>query len=305
MSPTDHRDPLAADAALHLLADELIAGLRSGHEPVLAHVAVEGPHVRLGVKPLEGHHPSDLLVGFTAPDSWHALGVATRGHAYPIAERGVPADAAGRPRARVEVVALLSRSGELAHRVHVQGDDDLAAALGAVPDDASGEQIDLLHLALGLPTDPPPCGSDVFWTIEWLSALLGAAPHELATWDDVAALHPAMALLSRADGPSGDLDDDFVEVVTAFCNVCTWARLRSLVGAGRFTAPELVPSDAAWFDDGAFARFLLSRCPPLSMLRAQVDGHLRASLAARVETILDDLGIPAAPWPDKSGDEAA
>jgi len=138
-----------------------------------------------------------------------------------------------------------------------------------------------------------------------LSAVLGAAPDELATWDDVAALHPAMALLTRADDASRAHGDDFVDVVMAFCNVCTWTRLRSLVGDSRFTAPELVPSDAAWFDDGAFARFLLSRCPPLSMLRAQIDGHLPGSIADRVEVTLDELGVPAAPWPDPAGDEAA
>ena len=304
MSRTNRCDPVAADASLHLVADELVAGLRSGLEPSLVHVIVDGPHAQLGLKPLDGHHPSELLVGFTAPSSWHALGVATRGHAYPIAERGAASQS--RPRARVDVVALLSRSGELAHRVHVRGDDDLAAALGAAPDETTGEQIDLLRLALGLPTDPPPCRSDVFWTVEWLSGLLGAAPEEVVTWDDVIARHPAMALLTRT-GDAGDASrsDDFVDVVTAFCNVCTWGRLRSLVGDGRFTAPELVPSDAAWFDDGGFARFLLSPCPPLSMLRAQADGQLPDGLARRLHGTLDELGVPAAPWPDTAGGEAA
>lgn len=304
MSPSDRCDPVAADASIHLVADELLAGLRTGLEPALVHVAIDGPNAQIGLKPLDGHHPSDLLVGFTAPSSWHALGIATRGHAYPIADRGAPPSAVPRRRARVEVVALLSRSGELAHRVHVQDDDDLATALGSTPDGATGEQIDLLRLALGLPTDPPPCGSDVFWTIEWLSALLGDRSRDITEWDDVTARHPAVSLLMRAD----DVERrgaDFVDVVTAFHGVCTWPRLRSLVRDGRFTAPELIPSDADWFDDGGFARFLLSRCPPLSMLRSQVDDQLPSSLADRLTRTLDQLGVPRAPWPDTSDGQAA
>lgn len=294
MSPKSDRDPTAADAFVHLAADQLIADLRSGLEPSLVHVADErhGRH-EIGLEPLDGQHPSTLLVGFTAPEEWHALGLAVRGYAYPLSERS---DVRTRQRTRVHIVTLISRSGETAQRMHVPDDLDLERALGADPGDAGGEQIDLLRLALGLGTDEPPCPSDVYWTIEWLSALLGTDTGALQTWPDVIVRHPAMRLLHQ----TGRTEDDIVEVAAAFGRVCHWRRLRRWARDGAFTPPELVPSDGDWFDDGAFARFLLSRCPPLAMLRAQIREHLAGHLVARLERTLDALAIPASSWPDVS-----
>lgn len=302
--------PVAADAYVHLVADQLLTGLGEDLEPVLVHVSDRGADdLQVGIKPLDGRHPSDLLVGFTAPPEWHALGVATRGFAYPIAERGSPQ----RQRTRVDVVALVSRTGELAHRVHVHDGGTLATSLDSAlrdgPDDATGEQVDLLRLALGLGTDEPPCGSDVYWAIEWLSALLGSDATELRTWARVVERHPATTVLLHGGGTEagngGAGVDDFVEVAAAFSRVCTWTRIRSLVAEDRFEVPDLVPTDASWFDDGGFARFVLSRCPPLAMLRAHVGDHLDPELADRVQRTLDDLGVPTAPWPDTTEHRAA
>src|SRR5690606_9953570 len=150
--PAPLGDHLATDASLHLLADHLTEALAGGElEPCLLHVAtpdVDG--FELGVKPLDGLHPTDVLLGTTAPADWHAVGIATHGWAYHVAERGDPA----RRRHRVHVVTLLSRSGEHAHRVRAD-DEDVEEALGAEP--PGGEQVDLLRRVLGLRTDPPPC----------------------------------------------------------------------------------------------------------------------------------------------------
>lgn len=303
------RDPVAADAFLQLVADQLIAELRSGElAPTLVHLADDGADLmRVGVKPLDEHHPTDLLLGFTAPPDWHALGIATTGWAYPLAERAT----AVRQRSRVYVVTLVSRTGEVAHRTHVTDDDELAAALGSAPDGPTGEQIDLLRLALGLGTEPPPCGTDVYWTIEWLSALLGT-DGELACWGDVVAEHPAMALLGAdavgvSHGPAAvdPAGADFATVMGAFGRVCSWTMLRRLVRDDRFVVPDLVPSDATWLDDGAFARFVLNRCPPLTMLRSQVADLLDPALAARLAQELDQLGVPMSAWPDDHDGQAA
>lgn len=295
MSPIDHGSPCAADAFVHLVADQLIAELRDGLEPSLVQVKDEGTgRGEIGIKPLDGIHPSEILVGFTAPPEWHALGLAVRGFAYPISERNRPTA----PRWRIHVVTLVTRSGEVAQRMHAPETPDLATVLEAGPEHATGEQIDLLRLTLGLGTDEPPCASDVYWTIEWLSSLLGADADDLDTWDDVAAHHPAMRLLHHAGRDAGDL----VEAASTFGRVCTWTRMRMWLQDGTFTAPDLVPADGTWFDDGAFARFLLCRCPPLAMLRANARDHLDGHLATRLDRVLDELGVPSASWPEVSGE---
>ena len=260
MSRQQH-EPVATDALLHLAADQLIVGLRDQSlDPVLVHLALgDRGGFDLGVKPLAGRHPTELLLGFTAPSAWHAVGMATAGWAYRIEQRGNPA----RAHARVHVVTMVSRSGEVVQRTHVSDDSDLTAALSTQLGEPEGEQIDLLRRVLDLPTAPPPCDAGVFWAIEWLAAVLGADTDGLTTWDDVVAHHPAVALL-RAAPPGTDRGpgEDFVDLVESFARVCDWSRIRELVRDDRLPVPDLVASDAEWLDDGAFARFVLNRCPP-------------------------------------------
>lgn len=292
------RDPLAADASLHLLADHLADALVSGDiEPCLLHVgAVDGTGFDLGVLPLEGRHPTDVLLGTCAPQEWHAVGLATRGWAYHVSERDDP----GRHQHRVHVVTLLSRSGELAHRVAVAGDDELRARLS---DEApTGEQVDLLRRVLDLPTDPPPCDASAYWSTEWLAALV--ADDDVPSLTAAIARHPAMRLIQRA-GEDPMSDKEAADVLAAFHRVATWERLRALAADGIFTVPDLDPEEARWLDDGAFARFLLSRCPPLALLRARLAVHLPAAAAEAVLDLLDDLGVPDTTWPDLSGQPPA
>ncbi|HAS13012.1 MAG TPA: hypothetical protein DCS55_21265, partial [Acidimicrobiaceae bacterium] len=238
-------------------------------------------------KPLDGLHPTDALLGTTAPAEWHAVGIATHGWAYHVAERGDP----GRRRHRVHVVTLLSRSGEHAHRTRAD-DEDLEEALGG--EAPSGEQVDLLRRALGLPTDPPPCDPSTYWSIEWLSAIVGAE-HPIDTLSDAVALHPVTELLRRGTSIGGA---DLVDVLTAFHRVLTWVRMRELATLGRFSVPDLDPEDAAWLDEGSFARFVLNRCPPLHLLKRRLDAQCSPEAADDVLDLLDDLGVPDTSWPD-------
>lgn len=287
--PAPLGDHLATDASLHLLADHLTEALAEGDiEPCLLHIATpDAVGFDLGVKPLDGRHPTEALLGFTAPDDWHAVGIATHGWAYHVAERGDP----DRRRHRVHVVTLLSRSGEHAHRTRADDDaiDELMA--GEAP---TGEQVDLLRRVLGLPTDPPPCEPATYWTIEWLSALINR-PGGVRTLSDAVALHPVTHLLRHGTG----IDEaDTLDVLTAFHRVLTWGRMRELASIDRFSVPELTPDDAAWLDDGSFARFVLNRCPPLHLLRSRLDEHLCPEVADDVLDLLDDLGVPDTTWPD-------
>lgn len=287
--PAPLDDHLATDASLHLLADHLTEALAADDlEPCLLHVATPDlDGFDLGVAPLDGRHPTDALLGQTAPPDWHAVGIATHGWAYHVAERGDP----DRRRHRVHVVTLLSRSGEHAHRTRAD-DPDLEAQLAAeLP---SGEQVDLLRRVLGLPTEAPPCDAATYWSIEWLSALIDAGT-SVRTLSDAVVLHPVTALIRRGTAIG---DADLVDVLTAFHRVMSWPRLRELAAADRFTVPELGPADADWLDDGAFARFVLNRCPPLNLLRARLGAHVSSEAADDVLDLLDDLGVPDTAWPD-------
>ncbi len=286
-------DPSAVDASLHLLAPEVLHDIVGGTlAPCLVHVAARPDGIDLGVRPLEGAHPGDLLLGFTAPEDWHALGVATSGWAYDLADRATGAPARG----RVHLVTIVSRSGEVVHRTHAVDDRWLAESLGD-DTDVGGEQVDLLRRALDLPTADAPCGTDVFFAIEWLAAVLGDGPGAVGTWEQIADLHPARRML-RAGNDDVARDHGLVVAATGFARACPWSRLRRLVARGTYRVPDLDPTGAGWLDDGAFARFVLNRCPPLPLLRARVSTGLPSALAERVEATLGALAIPDSAWPD-------
>ena len=306
MIPNPDQGPAPIDASLHLLADHLLEAVSTGDlAPALLHVSAgDADGFDLGMLPLDGRHPSELLVGLTAPDEWHAIGVATAGWAYHCSERG----RADRTRTRVHVVTVLSRTGEHAHRTRIEDAASMgmsAGDLSALDQPAEGEQVDLLRLALGLTTDPPPCGSEVYWAIAWLSEIL-ARPGELTDWRAVRDLHPGMETLRRArvaDVPTAS-DPDVVALLRLFARAFDWSELRRRAGEGRFEVDELRAEDAWWFDDGAFARFVLNRCPPLAMLRTELEAHLAPPLVERVHSMLDALEIPPTAWPDRD-DRAA
>jgi formylglycine-generating enzyme required for sulfatase activity len=101
------------------------------------------------MKDLEGHHPTNLLLGFVAPPEWHAIGSATAGRAYDLDDRAERTS----PHRRVHTVTLVSRTGEVAQRTVVHDDPELTARLNEPDEEVAGEQIDLLRLALELPTE--------------------------------------------------------------------------------------------------------------------------------------------------------
>lgn len=297
--------PAPIDASLHLLVDHLVDGLCAGDlSPALLHVtAGDTEGFDLGILPLDGRHPTELLVGTVAPPEWHAVGMACGGWAYHASDRGK----ADRRRSRVHIVTVLSRSGEFAHRTRVEDADAMGVSVERLDEDAPvGEQVDLLRRCLALPTDPPPCDSAVYWAMRWLSEVLGTPTDELDGWDDVGALHPAVPLLRRSPGSAAALLEplQLVPIARAFARIFDWPMIRTMLGEGRFEIDELVAADADWFDDGAFARFLLNRCPPLGMLRQQVEEHLPGPLAERVAATLARLEVPHTSWPDSS-DRAA
>ncbi len=293
MPTTPPSEPLAFDASLHLLADHLLDGLAEGElDPCLLHVdAVDEVGFDLGVRPLDGEHPGDLLRGFTAPDRWQAVGVATGGLAHRLSDR---ADDHPDPEpTRVLVVTLLSRSGELAHRARSLGAD--VPGLGADGPTPSGEQVDLLRRCLGLPTEAPPQDTAAWWSALWLATLVDPAQPVAVGLDDAFARHPAARLLDR--GAVEPLADRTV-VLRAFHRVLSWHRIRALVSDGCLAAPDCTSHEAGWMDDGAFARHLLARCAPLPRLRRRLRDRLGVPTATAVLGLLDEVGVPHLAWPD-------
>lgn len=131
--------PAALDAWVPILE----ASLPADENGMLVRLAGTSGQAELGVLPLGGSHPLELLEGTVAPPEWLALGVVSRGWASPW-DGARPS----RHPARVRIVAtvLLDRAGNVAGRV-VAGDGtvvlDQPPVDGAVPD--------ALRAALDLP----------------------------------------------------------------------------------------------------------------------------------------------------------
>ena len=281
-------EPVAADASLHLLADHLLAALAADEiAPSLVRVgAGDSTGFDLGLRSLEGRHPSEVLLGTTAPPEVHAIGIVAAGRALRL-------DADPSRRHRVQLVSIVSRSGEHVHRI-----DGLPPWLEPpATSTPEGEQVDLLRRCLGLPTAPPPCPIAVHWAIEWLAAItdehqpVPATPHELA------ARHPAMALLGTDDTPRLDAQLDLVDVARAFARVLDWGRLRALTSDRFVAVAGLAPEHARWLDDGAFSRYVLSRSPSLATLRLRAVSRLHPALGRWLLDVLDELDVPVESWP--------
>jgi hypothetical protein len=102
----------------------------------------DGVDLDLGVLPLDGLHPAELLEGFTAPDDWIALGVVTRGWASPM---GPVRPSAHPARRRVCSTVLLDREGAVVGRTI-----DEAGVVVADGPPREGVVLELLRSALGV-----------------------------------------------------------------------------------------------------------------------------------------------------------
>jgi hypothetical protein len=141
---------------------------------VLVHVIArpDGPDV--GILPLDGVAPSEVLLGAVAPAEWAVLGVATGGWARCLDRPG--------DRRRAEVVVLVVRDGRVVGNVR-HGDEVITEP------PAYGITLDCLQRSLGLPTAPPGDTS-----IDWAALrelvigggwpALGLTPEEAEWLDD-------------------------------------------------------------------------------------------------------------------------
>ena len=167
--------PSIATAFLGDLADSLGRAVADNGGGALVHVVPSAGGPDVGILPLDGLAPTDVLLGAVAPADWAVLGVATLGWARPLDRRRAA------PRSRAVVVVLAARDGRVVGRLR-QGDRVLTEP------PAWGITLDCLQRALGLPTAPPEPTTD--WARlrqmviagGWPEA--GLTPEEAAWLDD-------------------------------------------------------------------------------------------------------------------------
>jgi hypothetical protein len=246
-----------------------------------------GDDVELGVLPLEGRHPASALLGFSAPDECRALGVVTTGWSLPPQRAG--GDAANRrtgppaaeapDRVAVFSTVLVGRGCEVAGRFSIDGGDPVDG-----PPEA-GVLRDLLLRALGCPTKPPAVGVVELLATVWL-AELATAESRPWDWPKVARRHWALRL--RPEHAA----DELVVVAVEVAGELGWEGVRGGV-AGTGWPGVCTAEEAAWFDDGSFARWVLGSFPPVTDLAAAVTARLRPSVARRVVAALTVWGLVA------------
>lgn len=229
---------------------------------------------------LEGLSPSAALLGYSAPPACVALGVVAGGWASSL--DGDRAD-----RRRVRVVVLLTRDGRTVGRTRVDG----GATVDQAPD--AGLVPDLLRRALGLPTPPPQHPVDELHALWWLEAVLAEGDRNGRTIGvrTVRALHPAARLLAHDGGipPRTALG----EIAAAYARIVSWSMLRRRAIDHDELAGLLTREEAAWFDEGSFARWLLGTAPPLEVLVARADRCVSPGAAKVIRETLAHLGLDA------------
>ena len=103
--------------------------------------------VELGLLPLDGAHPAELLGGFEAPPDWLALGLVCRGRSLPLDETSPSTLSEGR---RVMTVVLADRAGNLVGRIT---EADGTVLVDGPP--TEGYVLQLLRDVLGVDDDVP------------------------------------------------------------------------------------------------------------------------------------------------------
>lgn len=240
----------------------------------------------LAVLPLEGRHPGTALLGFRAPDDCTALGVVSTGWSIPPERfdevdpdrnRRSGAPAVTQPdRVAVRSSVLVGRDCRVAGRLTVEG----AEPVDSAPE--SGAVLDLLLRALGCPTAPAAFSTLELFASVWLTRLASDAPSDL-DWEGVAQRHWARQLLPGSDRPLEVLAVDLADELD-------WSALRRSVARHGWDA-VCTAEEAAWFDDGAFARWVLGSYPPVADLVDAVAAVLAPSVVARIGTALAAWGL--------------
>jgi hypothetical protein len=241
--------------------------------------------LELGVLALDGQHPGTVLLGFSAPPECVALGVVTTGWSLPPGQassdpanrRTGPPAAEAPDRVAVFSTVVVGRGCEVAGRYSIDGGEPVAGP----PE--SGVLLDLLLRALGCPTAAPGFGVLELLATVWLADLLAARSRNWG-WPRAASLHWALRL--RPDRTPDELVVAGLEVAAEL----GWGGVRRAVGE-RGWPGVCSAAEAAWFDDGSFARWVLGGFPPLDDLLTALSGTVRPVVARNVRATLAVWGL--------------
>lgn len=223
------------------------------------------------------------LLGFLAPHDWGAMAVIVTGRAREI---GQPRSA-GR---RVRITHVVDRFGRSASVV--RGPDGTVEEMAG---DGEGRMIDACLRALGQPTAPPPPDSTALWAAIWVDHLLGAAARGEPIPDAAAAArrHPAIDLLAIHEPTLlGEGITRLVRVGELLGEARPWPELRHKAAAGEWSVPHVTPEQAAWMDDGMFARWVLDQWPCCEELLEELDRRLPEEAADAVRATLAEWDLP-------------
>ena len=236
----------------------------------------------LGVARLApGAHPLEALVGTTAPAEWAAFGVVTAGTVRGSADPALLDT-------RIQSAHLVERGGGWAAAFGPLGGKGTTGTSSGPdgPDAPCGRVDDALRLVLGLPTTPPASDTLELFTVQWLDRLVGETaqlrPRDRHRCSEAWAVsrHPAVEALGLGADAHLIHRDRLVDEARRLATWRDWPQLRRMCAGGTWDHPELTAADAAWLDDGAFARWALAAWPDLPWL-ADVVGSLLPPATAR------------------------
>lgn len=218
----------------------------------------------------DGEHVAGLLCGFDAPPEWDVVGVMALGRAYHIdhgRDLAVP----------IAIVHLQTRRGET---VSVLG--PLDGPLEVFDDVAEGRVADACRRSLGLATAAPTESPLRWWAGRWLDELcaqpgLESVRHEA----ELVATFPG----GLPFGPQRDLRALEAHGLLLE-STYPWGTLREAVAAGRFEVPGIDRHQAAWMDDGMFARWALAELPTPASSLVEVTTRLDGGVAQRLVELL-------------------
>jgi hypothetical protein len=275
-------DQLQCEGALRLLVAQLDAGFLEepdGGNWLIRLDNVDEVGGNLGLKPLD-EHPIEALTGFTAPDDWFAVGVASDGWAHSLEP------AARVARQRIRMFALVARDGSEVSAMRRYGHDELEF----LPDRADGDLADTLRRVLGLATAPPSVPIAELMAKIWLEAIITAGRRSRhatkLSWERAAALHPAMELVTYPVTAN-----NLPALAADIARRMDWERLRRRMAEGHNAQAR----EAAWMDVGMFARRMVNGRPPTDDLVRRANHRLTPAASTRVHDALEAWGLLATP----------
>ena len=275
-------DQLQCEGALRLLVARIDADFQDESDPgnwLIRLDNVDNVGGNLGLKPLD-EHPIEALTGFTAPDDWFAVGVASDGWAHSLE----PATRVARQ--RIRMIALVARDGSEAAAMRRYGNDELEFLPGL----GEGPMADTLRRVIGLPTAPASVDIAELMAKIWLELVIAAGKRSRhaskLSWERAAALHPAMELVTYPVTAN-----NLPALAADIARRMDWERLRRRMAEGT----DAQACDAGWMDTGMFARWMVDGRAPIDDLVRRANHRLTPTAATRVHETLDAWGLLASP----------